>query len=168
MAGWCRRLAGHRVVLLAAGALAGTLVAGCGDDGDAPTGAARVVKVERVGRDRWAWARARFNEMCAGCHTLADARARGRRFNLDARADLNEELVRKTILGGGPGMPPFASSISYRELEQLTSYIMAVAKRQEGVDDYWQWQIRLRREGERDRPAGWPERRWLTVTRYNP
>jgi mono/diheme cytochrome c family protein len=173
MAGRCgRRPPWRRLVpLLVGAALAATLAAGCGEsENETPTttSEAAAVKVERVPRDRWSWARARFNEMCAGCHTLADARATGRRFNLDANAELNDQLVRETILGGGPGMPPFASSISYREYEQLTSYILAVAGRAENLESGWQYQIRLRREGEHERPQGWPASRWLKATRYNP
>ncbi len=151
-------------------ALAATLAAGCGDSEDqTPDRVANAVEIEHVPRDRWSWARARFNEMCAGCHTLADAGARGRRFDLDANPAINDQLVRETILGGGPGMPPFASSISYREYEQLAAYILAVAgNRGVAPDDGWQWQIRFRQAGEHERPPGWPEKRWLSVPRYNP
>ncbi len=150
-------------------ALAATLAAGCGDSEDqTPDRVANAVEIEHVPRDRWSWARARFNEMCAGCHTLADAGARGRRFDLDANPAINDQLVRETILGGGPGMPPFASSISYREWEQLTKYVLAVARREDATENGWQTQIRLRQEGEGERPPGWPDRRWLTATRYNP
>jgi len=171
MAGRCGRRPPWRrpVPLLVCAALIAALGAGCGDsESEAPVSDAKPVVLERVARDRWSYARARFREMCAGCHTLADARATGRRFNLDANPDVNDQFVRETILGGGPGMPPFASSISYREFEQLTSYILAVAGREENADTNWQYQIRLRRDGEHERPRGWPAQRWLTATRYNP
>ncbi len=172
MARRCGRRRPRRRVwpLLVAAALAGTLAVGCGDSADeSPAQATNTVEIQRVPRDRWSWARARFTEMCAGCHTLADAGATGRRFNLDNDPDVDPQLVRETILGGGPGMPPFASSISYREYEQLAAYILAVAgNRGVAPDDGWQWQIRFRQAGEHERPPGWPEKRWLSVPRYNP
>jgi mono/diheme cytochrome c family protein len=176
MAGRCghgRARRGARL-LTAAGlaALAAALAAGCGgSDASSPSTSSATtatVQVEHLKRDRWTYARARFHEMCAGCHTLADAGASGRRFDLDEVPDLNEELVRGAILSGGPGMPPFASLISYKEYEELAAYVLAVAQRNEGGEDRWQWQIALRRAGEHDRPAGWPPRSSLTVPRYNP
>ena len=157
---------------LAAGTvLVAALAIGCGEDraDTTPTQTTAAVKLERVPRDRWSYARARFREMCAGCHTLADAGATGRRYNLDAVPHLNEQLVRETILRGGPGMPAFSTSIAYREYEQLAAYILDVAERQELSEERgWQWQIHLRREGERDRPRGWPDPIYLRATRYNP
>ena len=157
-------------------ALVAALAVGCGGSTSHPPPtspsahgrAVQAVQVQQVPRDRWTYARARFREMCAGCHTLANARATGSRFNLDAVPALNAELIQFTILHGGPGMPPFASSISYREFEQIASYIMTVAGRHAEAEDRWRWQIELRREGEAHRPAGWPPRRYLTVPRYNP
>lgn len=156
-------------------ALAATLLlasAGCGGEsegGGATSGAAgRPVAIERVARDRWSYARARFNEMCAGCHALEDAGADGPRYDLDADPNINSELIREYILRGGPGMPGFASSISYREFEELTAYLLAVAGRDGSRLTRWRWQIELRREGERDRPPGWPAPRFLEPTRYNP
>jgi mono/diheme cytochrome c family protein len=175
-AAWARRGAG-RLAVLAVVALVGALGAGCGgsssDSSSSPASTTArdgggAVKVEHVASDRWTYARARFKEMCAGCHTLADAGANGPRFDLDAAPDINDELIRDTILHGGPGMPPFASSISYREFEQLTAYILAVAGRDARTEDRWKWQIRLRQDGEVHRPKGWPPRRDLTVNRYDP
>src|ERR1044072_3519805 len=75
--------------------LAATLAAGCGDSAnetanEEPASTANAVEVERVPRDRWTYARARFREMCAGCHTLADAGATGPRFNQIGRASCRE------------------------------------------------------------------------------
>lgn len=130
------------------------LAAGCGG-GDADSGSTRtaassprrVVRVEPVKQDRWTYARARFNEMCAGCHTLADAGARGRRYNLDhaAPSAVEETHVRFAIAEGEPGMPAWRHALSEREFEELVAYIVAVARRTSG-DDYWQRQLALRGE----------------------
>jgi len=133
------------------------LAAGCGNSGDAGSGstgstvtsARRVVKVVRVKQDRWTYARARFNEMCAGCHSLADAGARGRRYNLDVTTGVDENHVRSTISGGEPGMPAWRGVLSEREFEELVAYIVAVARRSTG-NDYWHEQLMLRGEG-----VGW-------------
>jgi len=130
------------------------LATGCGGSGDADSGststvasrARRVVKVERVKQDRWTYARARFNEMCAGCHTLADARATGRRYNLDHTTGVDEAHVRSTIAYGEPGMPGYKDVLSEREFEELVAYVSTVARRAEGPD-YWHEQLMLRGEG---------------------
>jgi len=136
-------------LLLALGALA--LAAGCGgaDGRTAATAAHRVVRVEREPNDRWTYARARFREMCAGCHTLADAGTTGRRYNLDhASAEgVEEQHTRFTIAKGEPGMPAWEGVLSKREFEELVAYVSTVAKRSEG-DDYWHSQITMRGEGE--------------------
>ncbi|MFL5818350.1 MAG: c-type cytochrome [Conexibacter sp.] len=141
--------------LLAAVAAIG-LAAGCGNSGDAGSGstgtvasARRVVKVVRVKQDRWTYARARFNEMCAGCHTLADAGARGRRYNLDASPPeaVNETHVRSTLAEGEPGMPRWRDVLSEREFEELVAYVVAVARHSRG-DEYWHDQIMLRGEAQ--------------------
>ncbi|HEX7291310.1 MAG TPA: cytochrome c [Conexibacter sp.] len=131
--------------------------AGCGDSGDSDSSSGtvastrRVVQVQRVRQDRWTYARARFNEICAGCHTLADAGARGRRYNLDAAGHqgLEETHVRYTISSGEPGMPAFRDVLSEREFEELVAYVSTVST-YEGGDDGWLGQLRLRGEG-----AGW-------------
>ncbi len=102
--------------------------------------------------DRWSYARARFREMCAGCHTLADAGTHGRRFDLDHVPTLTSDLIRHAIRDGEPGMPAWGDVLSRREFFELWSYIDAVAGRTEG-DTGWDWQIRLRMEGERWRPG---------------
>lgn len=135
-------------------ALATAAAAGCGDSSDSDSSSAstvasrarRVVQVERVKQDRWTYARARFNEMCSGCHTLADSGATGRRFNLDHGGGINETHVRSTIAEGEPGMPAFREVLSPREFEELVAYLVAVARRTPG-DDYWGRQLALRGEG---------------------
>jgi mono/diheme cytochrome c family protein len=131
------------------------LAAGCGGSGDADSSPAtstvasrarRVVRVEHVKQDRWTYARARFNEICAGCHTLADAGATGRRYNLDHTTAVDETHVRATIAGGEPGMPAFRDVLSEREYEELVAYVSTVARRTPG-DDLWHDQLALRGEG---------------------
>ncbi|HEU4703535.1 MAG TPA: cytochrome c [Conexibacter sp.] len=163
------RLLGRRAPPLLACLLVALLVAlasGCGDSGDSDSGSSastvaeapadtsttesggvrRVVPVRPVKQDRFTFARERFVEMCAGCHTLADAGATGRRFNLDHGGGINETHVRSTIATGEPGMPAWKDVLSPREYEELVSYLVVVAKRTPG-DDYWQDQLRLRGEG---------------------
>jgi mono/diheme cytochrome c family protein len=151
-----RRL--RRLASLALGcALAAVLVAlaaGCGasEDGTAappPAEHARqqVVKIDPVEEDRWVYARARFREMCAGCHTLADAGAHGPRFNLDHSNDIIEARARAAIGSGEPGMPAWKDVLSKREFEELVAYVSAVDLHTPGEDD-WGWQIRLRSAGE--------------------
>ena len=144
---------GTRLALLAGVVAALTMGAGCGG-GESETSKApprRVVEVQHVERDRWEYARARFNELCAGCHSLADARATGRRFNLDHTGDLDETRVRWVIAEGEPGMPPFRGVVSKREYEELVAYVSTVDQHTPGEDDY-KWQLKLRDEGERWSP----------------
>ncbi len=110
-------------------------------------GIRQVVPVRAVKQDRFAYARARFVELCAGCHTLADAGAVGRRFNLDRGGGITETHVRSTIAEGEPGMPGWRDVLSRREYEELVAYLVAVAGKSTG-DDYWHDQLRLRGEGE--------------------
>jgi len=151
------RLLWRRVLLLVACLLVAlaivALAAGCGNSGESGSGSAtvasrRVVRVQTVKQDRWTYARARFNELCAGCHTLADAGARGRRYNLDTSDEIGvgENHVRGVINEGEPGMPPWRGVLSEREYEELVAYIVTVTKRGSG-DDYWHDQIMLRGEG---------------------
>lgn len=150
MDGWRPRVAVRVPLACALAALA--LVVGCGsDESDEPSSARRVVQVEQVARDQWTYARARFNEMCAGCHTLADAGARGPRFNLDVIGDITEDRARHVIAEGEPGMPHWRDVLSKREFEELVAYVSSVERQTEGEDD-WSWQMRLRIEGERWSP----------------
>lgn len=146
-------------LLAAAAALA--LAAGCGSSGggSSSTGASaparKVVQVEHTGRDRWAYARARFRETCAGCHTLADAGAHGARFNLDRDGPITKDRARFAIEHGEPGMPAWKDVLSKREFHELVDYVSSVVRREQG-ENYWQWQIHLRDEGERWRPEQGP------------
>jgi mono/diheme cytochrome c family protein len=85
--------------------------------------------------------------MCAGCHTLRDAGATGRRYNLDHSAGVDETHVRYTIAEGEPGMPGWREALSEREFEELVAYIVAVAERSPG-NDYWHEQLALRGEAQ--------------------
>lgn len=137
-------------VAIAAAAL--TLLAGCGGESDSSSAPPRkVVQVEHVKRDRWTYARARFHEMCAGCHSLSDARATGPRYNLDHVGDLDEARVRWVIAEGEPGMPPWRGVLSRREYEELVAYVSTVDRHTPGEDDY-KWQLNLRNEGDRWSP----------------
>lgn len=130
-------------------AMAAFVLASCGssDDSGTSTAARRVVPIQSARRDRWTYARARFNEMCAGCHTLADAGARGPRFNLDHGGNIEADHVRAVLRIGEPGMPPWRGVLSKREFEELVAYVSTVAQRSPGEDE-WGWQIKLREEGE--------------------
>jgi mono/diheme cytochrome c family protein len=139
-----------------AAVLAVALAAGCGNSGKAGSGstgstvasARRVVKVEPVKQDRWTYARARFREMCAGCHTLADAGTTGRRYDLDATSAAVEEThVRYAIAEGEPGMPAWRDVLSEREYEELVAYIVHVP-RHNAHNDYWHEQIVRRSEAQ--------------------
>jgi mono/diheme cytochrome c family protein len=128
------------------------LATGCGNSDNADsagtvTAARRVVKVQPARQDRWTYARARFREMCAGCHTLADAGATGRRYNLDhaSPTGVEETHVRYAIAEGEPGMPAWREALSPREYEELVAYIVSVTRKTPG-DDYWRDQLELRGE----------------------
>ena len=124
----------------------GTSASAAAESPSEGSGSRRVVAVRPVKQDRFAYARARFVELCAGCHTLADAGAHGRRYNLDHTTGTDETHVRSTIAGGEPGMPAWRDVLSAREYEELVAYIVAVSRREQG-DDYWHDQIMLRGEG---------------------
>jgi len=148
---WRRTLPLLACLLVALATAAGAV--GCGNSGDSDSGSAtvasrRVVRVVSVRQDRWTYARARFNEMCAGCHTLADAGARGRRYNLDHAGEIGveETHTRGVINVGEPGMPGWRDVLSPREYEELVAYIVTVTRKTPG-DDYWHRQITLRGEG---------------------
>jgi len=136
-------------LLVALGAVA--LASGCGSSSGGgartttTTAARRVVAVRAAKLDRWTFARGRFREMCAGCHTLADAGTTGRRFNLDHSTGTDETHVRATLANGEPGMPAWRDVLSRREFEELVAYISTVAKRTEGPE-YWHHQIMMRSE----------------------
>lgn len=145
---------------LLAAAAATALAAGCGSSGGSRSTAAgatvrKVVQVQHSGNDRWAYARERFREACAGCHTLADAGATGPRFNLDHDGHLTKDRARAAIEHGEPGMPVWKDVLSRREFEELVDYVTTVARAQQG-ENYWSWQIHLRMAGEAWRPEQGP------------
>jgi mono/diheme cytochrome c family protein len=145
--------------MLLAVALAATIsfLAACGGGDDKKPATSRTVanlQVQQVARERWTYARARFREMCAGCHTLRDARAHGRRFDLDRAGGEGKTHVRFTIEEGEPGMPAWRGVLSRREKEELIDYVSTVARSDLGGETGWSWQIKLRDEGEHWRPPG--------------
>ncbi len=154
----------HRSGLLRRGAylllaclLAATvsLLAACGGSSNKTTSRAVAgLQVSSVSRERWTYARARFREMCAGCHTLRDAGTHGRRYDLDRIGGVSASKVRFTIENGEPGMPPWKGVISKREIEELVDYIPTVVRTDLGGETGWGWQIRLREEGEQWTPPG--------------
>lgn len=106
---------------------------GCGSDSEKTTFSATTA----VRRDRFTEARTLFNEMCAGCHSLADADAHGRRFDLDKDSPLVQfldteaariALARESIEDGADGMPKWGGVISQREIDQLVDYVISVVK----------------------------------------
>jgi mono/diheme cytochrome c family protein len=146
--------------LLVTAALAATvaLLAACGGGSRSTTTtrSASNVAITQVASDRWTFARERFRETCAGCHTLADARAHGRRFNLDMSGPINTQLARHAIEQGEPGMPAWKGVLSRREFEELVAYVTSVSKNEgdNGREDGWHWQIKLRNDGEGP-PSTW-------------
>jgi hypothetical protein len=140
---------GLACLLAAAVAALGT---GCGSGSDDAPPARPVVQVEHMKRDRWVYARARFREVCAGCHTLKDADAHGRRFNLDNDPNIDEARARYAIADGEPGMPAWAGVLSKREYEELVAYVDTVGGTVQGGDDFWHWQLTLRMAGEQWKP----------------
>ncbi len=130
-------LAGARRALVA-GALAVAL-AGLGACGGSREPTTTTARVEAPKRDRWTHARGLFNEMCAGCHALADAGAgaRGGRSNLDelvigriepraresvARAAMSEDPVK-----GLGFMPRWKGVLTDQDFDALVDYLVAVA-----------------------------------------
>jgi mono/diheme cytochrome c family protein len=124
-------------VLLALAVVAAlTAAAGCGGT-DSSGSSAKPAAQTTPRRDRYTVARGLFNEICAGCHTLADAGAHGRRFNLDRDSPLatfltteakRRALARYAILRGEDGMPAWSGVLSQRELRQLIAYVVAVVR----------------------------------------
>ncbi|MGN6188561.1 MAG: c-type cytochrome [Conexibacter sp.] len=148
-----RRRAPPLLACLLAALATVAVAAGCGNSSKSDaasstvaSSARKVVQVQHVKQDRWTYARARFNELCAGCHTLRDAGARGRRYNLDHAGALSETRIRYTIADGEPGMPAWRDVLSGREYEELVAYILAVRGNTPG-NDRWHEQLMLRMEG---------------------
>lgn len=147
--------AAFAVLLVAALATAGC---GGGDDGGDAKRTPRAVTASKdglspVGKGRYAYARGLFNELCAGCHTLADAGATGQRFDLDV-PKIEAAQVWNAIQNGEPGMPSWRERISSREISALATYVMSVAKGKDAGDDRWGTQIRRRIAGETARWTG--------------
>lgn len=111
----------------------------------------QVVRIDPVEDDRWTYARARFREMCAGCHTFRDARATGPRYDLDVVGDITEPRARFAIAYGEPGMPHWRDVLSRREFEELVLYVSTMERQTTG-DDHWGWQLKMRAAGEGWRP----------------
>jgi mono/diheme cytochrome c family protein len=86
-----------------------------------------------AGRDRFAYARTVFGEVCAGCHALADAHAYG-------ETDLEEGVAnfastragRLRIVERGlsswSGMPSWRRWLSREEVDALRTYIVSVVR----------------------------------------
>jgi mono/diheme cytochrome c family protein len=142
-------LASLAVALAAVG-----LASGCGSSSGSSSGRAttrKVVQVQHAAADRWTYARERFREACGGCHTLADAGTRGRRFDLDHDVKIDESRARWVIEQGEPGMPAWAGVLSRREFEELVAYVSTVQHHTAGETN-WSWQMALRTEGEKWTP----------------
>jgi hypothetical protein len=136
---------------------------GCGTSGshDSHAGgngltAANAALVSQLHGYRPAKARSLFSELCAGCHTLADAGARGRRFNLDHVPGMKGPEVWDAVRSGGPGMPAWGEALSDKEVQELVLYVLDVTRKSRGWDE-WQLQIVRRREGE--------TARWVRIAR---
>ncbi|MGC2777407.1 MAG: cytochrome c, partial [Bradyrhizobium sp.] len=88
--------------------------------------------------DRFEHARSLFREMCAGCHTLADAGTDGPRSDLDtsvleridrhARAYVARVAMSEDPSNGG-FMPRWKGVLTQRDFEALVDYIVAVTGR---------------------------------------
>ena len=83
-------------------------------------------------RDRFAYARALFDEICAGCHRLADAGARIGKADMD-HSPLSESTQRPELAffvmrhGYHAGMPAFKGVLTEREFTALVDYVSTVA-----------------------------------------
>ena len=79
------------------------------------------------GQDAAAQGKQIFTTNCAGCHTLADAKAGGRVGpNLD---DLkpDEQRVKRKVEAGGGGMPSFRGQLQDDEISAVAKYVSSVA-----------------------------------------
>jgi mono/diheme cytochrome c family protein len=127
--------------LLLAGALTVTLAlaTGCGGSDGASDGKPDATPASAAtGPVRYAHARELFRQMCAGCHTLADAGAHGDRLNLDIRlrdAPNRYEFARAVMKRGFPGMPSWRGALTPAEIESLARYIQAVAGQRDRSGD---------------------------------
>lgn len=109
---------------------------GCG--GGEPTRPVRVATTVVHHHDRFAYARGLFREICAGCHTLADAGTDGTRSNLDTSilGRINRharEYVTRVAMSEDPSnggfMPRWKGILTDHDFEALVTYIVAVTGR---------------------------------------
>ena len=129
-------------------------VGACGDeDGGRGETTADRAAVTHVRADRYSYARGLFNELCAGCHALADAGATGKRYNLDRSPGLSAAQTWNAIQHGEPGMPAWKEILSQRELSALAVYVFNVAKRSTAEEEGWPRQIVRRIAGGKKRWA---------------
>jgi mono/diheme cytochrome c family protein len=83
-------------------------------------------------RDRFTYARALFDEICASCHRLADAGARIGKVDMD-HSPLSESTQRPELAyfvmrhGYHAGMPAFKGVLTDREFDALVDYVSTVA-----------------------------------------
>jgi mono/diheme cytochrome c family protein len=83
-------------------------------------------------RDRFVYARTLFDEICASCHRLADAGARGGYVDMD-HSPLSESTQRVELAtfvmtnGYHAGMPAFRGILTDREFDALVDYVATVA-----------------------------------------
>jgi mono/diheme cytochrome c family protein len=104
--------------------------AGCGAGGSAAPPAAATHRPA----DRFAYARRLLLEICAGCHTLADAGAHGpSSFDNEVIAQIGRRerlgVARGVMSEQGPYMPAWNRWLTPRERRALVAYIVAVAGR---------------------------------------
>jgi len=127
------QMAGRALALL----LVAVGLAAAGGCGGSAAHAPKPAAVTTARHERFTAARALFNEICAGCHTLADAGAHGKRFDLDTESPLvtflpseakRRQLARYAILHGEDGMPSWRGVLSQREIRQLITYVVAVVR----------------------------------------
>jgi mono/diheme cytochrome c family protein len=81
--------------------------------------------------ERFADGKALFREICAGCHTLADAGAHGSRFDLDAAlAPMTDKVaVVREAMKESNAMPDWHWRLEPAELEAIVRYVSTVAGR---------------------------------------
>lgn len=111
------------VVSIAVGAMLG----GCGDGGlRAGPNPGQV-----TARGPFRYARGLFREICAGCHSLADAGAHGLREPLDdsnlSHTTQRPLLARFVIENGDSIMPAWKGSLTVKETNALVGYLSEVA-----------------------------------------
>ena len=91
------------------------------------TGTETTPPAEGGGQEAAAQGKQIFTTNCAGCHTLADAKAGGRVGpNLD---DLkpDEQRVQRKVEAGGGGMPSFRGQLQDDEISAVAKYVSSVA-----------------------------------------